>query len=63
MATRIKTYNKTAAKYAKMLQDRGYTVRFNWDGISSEYTDITIVGHGEFSTPKEAWKALVTKKM
>lgn len=63
MRTKTKTYSNTACIYATKLRKRGYAVLFNWIDDEHQYEDITIVGHGEFSTPKEAWKALVTKKM
>lgn len=59
---RIKTYNDTANFYANKLRERGYVVRFNWVDDGRQYDDITVVGHGEFPTPRKAWEYL-TRKM
>ena len=63
MKSRTKTYSDTACKYAYKLRKRGYVVHFNWVDDGHQYEDVTVVGHGEFSTPRKAWESLVTRKM
>ncbi len=62
MSSRIKTYNKTAAKYAEKVRKKGYHLRFNWvDADGYYYDDVTVLGHGEFNTPRKAYEGLVLR--
>jgi hypothetical protein len=59
MANRIKQYNKTASLYKEKLRKKGYLLRFNWvDYPGTEYDDVTVIGHGEFNTPRKAYECL-----
>lgn len=61
MGTRIKRYNKTAAKYAEKVRKKGYHLRFNWVDADGYYDDVTVLGHGEFNTPRKAYERLVRR--
>ena len=59
---RIKTYNDTASKYANKLKQHGYVVSFNWvEQYAPHYDDVTVLGRGEFDTPRKAYEQLVQR--
>ena len=59
---RIKTYNGTASNYADKLRKHGYVVRFNWvEQGGPQYDDVTVLGRGEFDTPRKAYEQLVQR--
>lgn len=60
-----KFYDSEASMYAELLKKRGYAVRFNWVsqyGEDGEYEDITVIRHGEFSTPRDAYETLCGRR-